>query len=436
MKIEQTKQTRMPAVFFDGTGNNQTNSLNNPAKFGNVTNISKLLDACVVPDRVYIEGVGTRNNMDDSMWAKATGENPIGYQGYSYLDKLKKATDFLNAYRAQYPDDDIQLAIYGFSRGATLARDFAKKALAFPNVSIKFLGIYDTVVSLLLQSPKIHFTTQEMEKIDQILHLTAINEARGYFPLTSILVKNGSSELVTIQNNLDGNKVKEIFVPGAHADVGGGYTAGPEMLYLNGPMKSSDSLLTEWQIIQKTVIDHFENDAQNPIWKSLVGSNVTIEGTDSSANLLSKRSQVAIDMSQVYFEVMASYSNTFSNFTIFDFVPGALSTTLAKLKNDILQYIQSGTPDKGPNYDYANLAYSTHISSSYGKIANQEDLNQTLNTFDYEALKEEIERVKNEHPNENFESFNLDSIATGFGIDILHVNAPNNKEWHRKVIYG
>ncbi|MGS4344558.1 T6SS phospholipase effector Tle1-like catalytic domain-containing protein [Myroides odoratus] len=436
MKNEQTKQTRMPAVFFDGTGNNQTNSLNDPAKFGNITNISKLLDACVVPDRVYIEGVGTRNNMDDSVWAKATGENPIGSNGYSYGDKLEKATGFLSAYRAQYPDDDIQLVIYGFSRGATLARDFAKKALAFPNVSIKFLGIYDTVVSLLFQSPKIHFTTQEMEKIDQILHLTAINEARGYFPLTSIQVKNGGSELVTIQNKVDGNKVKEIFVPGAHADVGGGYTAGAEKLYLNGAMKNPDDLMVDWEIIQNTVRDHFENDAQNRIWKSLVGSNVTIEGTDTSANMLTRRDQVAIDMSYVYFEVMASYSNTFSNSTIFDFTPSAFSADLAKLKNDILQYIQSGTPDKGPNYDYAKLAYSTHISSNYGKLSSQVDNNQMLNTFDYEALKDEIERIKNEHPNENFESFNVDVIATGFNIDLIHVNAPNTKEWHRKVIYG
>lgn len=436
MKNEQTKVTRMLAVFFDGTGNNQINSLTNPTKFGNVTNISKLLDACVIPDRIYIEGIGTQNNKDDSDWAKATGENPFSATGYSYQNKLTKATSFLDAYRAKYPDDDVELVIYGFSRGATLARDFAKKALVFSNVRVKFLGIYDTVVSLFFQKPNIHFTSEEMSKVDQILHLTAIHEARYYFPLTSIFVENKTSELVTIQNRREGFKIKEIFVPGAHADVGGGYTVSPENLYLNASTASNESLLADWQTIQTNVKDHFENNVQAAIWKELLGSNVAIEGVNSKAKLLTRRANVSIDMTAVYFEVMASYSNTSANFTIFDFTPKAFTADLAKLKSDLLHYIQLGSPDKGPNYDYAKLAYTTHISSNYGKIDNAQSVNERLNTFDVEGLKEEIERIKAQHPTENFESFNLDVLGYGGEMALVEVNKPNTKEWHRQIIYG
>ncbi|MBB1149626.1 MULTISPECIES: DUF2235 domain-containing protein [unclassified Myroides] len=436
MKDEQAKQRVTGSIFFDGTGNNRTNSRRDATKFGNFTSINSLFEACVLADRIYIEGVGTRDNMDDSNWAKATGANPIGYTDYSYSDKLERALNFLKAFQKLHEADDIDLVVYGFSRGATLARDFAKRALEYPNIRIRFLGIFDTVVSLIFDSPKIHYTTEELAKIDQILHLTAINEARYYFPLTSIFVEQDNSELVNIKNNVATANIKEIFVPGAHADVGGGYTAGAERLVLNLNKASSDSLLTDWQRMQNTVKDHFENDVQNSIWKSLLASNVTIEGTEAAANLLTRRDSVSIDMTQVYFEVMASYSNTSANLTIFDFTPSELSPSLAKLKSDLLTYIQSGTPNLGPNYDYENLAYSTHISSNYGKIESTTDINLTQNTFDLDALKAEIERVKAEHPNENFDSFNLEVIENAFGMSLINVNAPNNKDWHRKVIYG
>ncbi|WHT39351.1 DUF2235 domain-containing protein [Myroides sp. mNGS23_01] len=182
MKNEE-RQAYRAAVFFDGTGNNKVNARRDPDKFGVITNITRLFEACVVSDKLYVEGVGTLDNEDDSQWAKATGNNPIGYSGYGYDDKLSKGLDFLATFRQTVPNEEVHLLVYGFSRGAALARDFAKRALAYSNVRIQFLGIYDTVVSLLrLTTPAIHFTNQDMERIDEILHLTAINEARNYFP--------------------------------------------------------------------------------------------------------------------------------------------------------------------------------------------------------------------------------------------------------------
>lgn len=435
MKNEQTRQLAQAAVFFDGTGNNKTNSSNDTLKYGNFTNISNLLNACVIPDRVYIEGVGTRDNMPDSLWAKATGSNKPLEVGYSYTDKLQKGIDFINAYYEAHKNDDIELFVYGFSRGATLARDFVKQALTISNVKIRFLGIYDTVVSLVFSSPKIHYTDQEMARIDQILHLTAINETRYFFPLTSILVKGGSSALVNIENTYT-DKVKEVFVPGAHADVGGGYLPAEEYIYLNKIKKSVSALTNDLNAAKNTVKDHFANDQQNLIWNNLLGDNISFDGTTSNSNLLSNRQEVFIDMISVYFEVMASYTNSFINKTVFQFDAKNFTAPLNKLKEDVLQYLQTNTPVKGPNYDYGAYTTYTHISANYGKVEGNSSVNQTLNSFDPDLLKAEIEKAKEEHPEMDFSSVTISVIENALGFDIIDVNGPNNVQWQRKENFG
>lgn len=439
MKNEQTKQRVTTALFFDGTGNNRTNSMRDSNKFGHLTNINTLFDACTLTDRLYVEGVGTRDNMDDSNVAKGTGENPPGYSGYSYNDKLEKGTGFLKAYQEQHVDDDIDLLVFGFSRGATLARDFAKRALAYSNVRIKYLGIYDTVVSLLLRRPAIQFTASELQRVDRILHLTAIHEARKYFPLTSLIAHNGATALVDIKNSYS-EKVKEIFVPGAHADVGGGYNPGLEYIYLNNVLKEVDDLKVDLAKIRTTVQDQFSGSAHFPIWKDLLGDNIVFKNDSSTASkkkIGSWRSNVAIDMTTVYFEVMATYANAFVNSTIFDFTSSVTIPSLVQLKNEVLNYINSNDPDGGPNYDYAALANFTHISSNYGPIENKAGQVIDYNTFDAEALRSEIKKTKEENPSINSEWLTEEAILEAFELEAwIDVNAPNNGEWHRKVIYG
>lgn len=439
MKNEQTKQLVQAAIFFDGTGNNRTNSLRDSTKFGHLTNISTLFDACALTDRIYVEGVGTLDHMDDSVIAKAIGENPPGYSGYSYNDKLEKGMDFLNAYQQMHANDDIELLVYGFSRGATLARDFAKRALAYANVRIKFLGVYDTVVFLLLRDPAIQFTASELERVDRILHLTAINEARKYFPLTSFKSHTRTTALVDIKNSYS-EKVKEIFVPGAHADVGGGYTPGLEYIYLNNVSKELDDLRVDIAKIGTTVTDQFSGSTRYPIWQALLGDNILFEDDSTAVSkykLSSWRRNVAIDMAVVYFEVMATDTNDFVNQTVFNFTSSVIIENLIQLKNNLLKYINSNNPDRGPNYDYAALANFTHISSNYGFIKQKESPQVDPNTFDSKLLMLEIQKAKNENPSIDFEWLSVEAINQIFELEgIIEVNRPNNSEWHRKVIYG
>ncbi|MGG5507745.1 MULTISPECIES: T6SS phospholipase effector Tle1-like catalytic domain-containing protein [unclassified Myroides] len=439
MKTEQAKTSYTAAVFFDGTGNNRINSANDPNKFGRVTNIGRLFECCTVDDRVYIEGVGTRDNMDDSSIAKGTGENPPGYSGYSYMDKLEKGTNFIKAYQKLHEADEIELLVFGFSRGSTLARDFSKKALAYPNVRIKFLGIFDTVVSLLLRSPNIHFTSSELERVDCLLHLTAINETRGYFPLTSVQYHNGAKALVDIKNEYS-DKVKEIFVPGAHSDVGGGYGGGIENIYLGKAVKEVADLQADVATIKNTVSDQFSGSTHYLIWTALLGDNVVFKedsSTSGKARLGSSREDVPPAMSAVYFEVMGDYANTTTNRSIFDFTSNITDGALTQLKKDIAQYIKSNDPERGPNYDYAALAKFTHISSNYGAIDSSNVKELTLNCFDPVLLKAEIKQVKAQNPSIDSRWLSEAAINEAFGFeDLIDVNKPNNPQWHRGVIYG
>lgn len=440
--------------FFDGTGNNAANSLNDPKKYGNITNICRLHralfgetidspttvsstreDESYAEAKMYIEGIGTLNGKENSNYAMATGDNPIGYSGYSYADKLAKGLEGLDFLVEHNRHNEIELFVYGFSRGATLARDFAKRALANNKVKIKFLGIFDTVVSLPLHRPNIHFSDQELNRIDNILHLVAINETRKYFPLTSIFSDHGKDSLVEIKNSND-HKVKEIFVPGAHADVGGGYIKDAENIYLNGIRNTQNALQKKLDKIKSTVTDHFSGNTRFPIWKFLLGSNVSFPHAPLvDYNMASNRSDIPIDMANVYFEVMASHTNSRLNEIIFDFNPNVVNASLLELRNNLTKYIKSNSGDGGPNYDYNSLANFTHISANYGTVG-RSGINQTLNTFDPKILSIEIQSIVEKHPNEKLEWLNEKAIYSNLGIDVIYVNAPNNDEWHRKVIKG
>lgn len=127
----------------------------------------------------------------------------------------------------------INIAVFGFSRGAAQARAFCnwffelceKKdgayTLAGVPVRIYFLGIFDTVASVGLAN-LVSITEGHMAwaddnmhinpAVEQCVHFVAAHEIRACFPLDS--ARRGSA--------YPGN-CKEVIYPGAHSNVGGGY---------------------------------------------------------------------------------------------------------------------------------------------------------------------------------------------------------------------
>ncbi|WGE78117.1 DUF2235 domain-containing protein [Actinobacillus equuli subsp. haemolyticus] len=238
-------------LFFDGTGNNLTND----EKLNQTSNIARLYrlypklaekDAYIIGnkvtecriylDSIYIEGVGTKDNASDSKIDKGTVSGGA--------KRINRAIKEIRALRAKFPKDEYKLYIdvLGFSRGASLARDFINLLNKFENNKplghkFKFVGLFDTVGSFGNAGDDKNykpidenqdsegwalwseiFGTPSAEKYEpynlnlsrqsakKIVHFVALDEYRKNFPLTDI---EGAGETYR-------------FI-GAHSDVGGGY---------------------------------------------------------------------------------------------------------------------------------------------------------------------------------------------------------------------
>lgn len=275
-------------VFFDGTGNNRVNSetvyrcyakdvgLDDMAEdirqfcvthgydgkgsapdnsFGNDTsNVAKLYDlytdhaddtlaaeAKTANLRLYLEGIGTSSIGDDSLYSQGTGLGDTGVRARVEQSPALLITA-LRAFQINNPDKrikQIEFDIFGFSRGAAAARDFANEVLkgeqsilanAIPagtpgftdsfawkarqDVAINFIGIYDTVAAI---ADPLHGDFNGHNALNpginlylapgaakKVVHLVAEDERRYNFSLNSA----GSADLV---------------LPGVHSDLGGGY---------------------------------------------------------------------------------------------------------------------------------------------------------------------------------------------------------------------
>ena len=96
---------------------------------------------------------------------------------------------------------------------------FKKKDIVILSVSFRFLGIYDTVphygICQANDNKDLNLDITE-SKIGRLVHLTAEDEYRKNFAMTHIS-ESAKKEF------LNDAKMKEIALPGSHADVGGGY---------------------------------------------------------------------------------------------------------------------------------------------------------------------------------------------------------------------
>jgi len=150
-----------------------------------------------------------------------------------WQDKLKAAL------RGKKPEiTQINLSVFGFSRGAAQARTFTNWLFEvceqkdggwlFAGIPIRlhFLGIFDTVASVGLADLSSNgiveghqgwadHTMEIHPAIEQCVHYVAGHEVRACFPLDSVRVRE------TYPPN-----AKEVMYPGAHSDVGGGYAPG------------------------------------------------------------------------------------------------------------------------------------------------------------------------------------------------------------------
>lgn len=277
------EQSLSMTFFFDGTGNNLE------ADVGTFehSNVARMYLAHEESDKatgrykVYLPGIGTYfkeigdpGGTTTGLAFGAEGEARLAWAFAQFEEKL-----VYHAALAQNPSNKITLirvAAFGFSRGATLARAFARmfqerceqragswvlKNGGYP-VRFYFLGLWDTVASVglpmsannmpLAQSAGWMGTQKAMawrqpsavqlafgragadpspggfdghmgwahpldvvSMVEQCVHMVAAHEMRNSFPLDSCL-RNASYAA----------SVQEMAYPGVHSDVGGGYRPG------------------------------------------------------------------------------------------------------------------------------------------------------------------------------------------------------------------
>jgi hypothetical protein len=124
----------------------------------------------------------------------------------------------------------INLSIFGFSRGAALARAFSNGilkdcktnsdgAMSYHNfpIRINFLGLFDTVASFGLPANNMDAIFSEKnltvdDRIEKCVHYVAAHELRFSFPI----------DLIRKRGKLPTKWIEEAY-PGVHSDVGGGY---------------------------------------------------------------------------------------------------------------------------------------------------------------------------------------------------------------------
>ena len=234
--VEVVVEVLTVSIFFDGTRNNRFNTeaglkseqqrkrdISYQNYYSNVALLHDAMDEQLgVHEKIYIEGAGTEKyQLDDKLGlAAAEGRTGLGDRVYEALTELQ----------AKCKDRKIRtliINVYGFSRGAAFARNFCyvlknkavKRSPAVADLSrktsINLVGIFDTVSSVGAYHyddvKPLGLDIGKAEGIARVIHLTAQNDYRYHFPLTSIsgAIKDGIGF--------------ECSFPGAHSDIGGGY---------------------------------------------------------------------------------------------------------------------------------------------------------------------------------------------------------------------
>lgn len=261
------------SVFFDGTGNHKDLD-EPPKKWSNVARMwrsAQVLSGKGKPNYpIYIPGVGTRFNGTATDWQEkaivkaqdsligdisgAGGSRRIEFGQHNVnnalrsilLDNAKKLSGTTKAYADKSQNQSlselgkalaahrlikvINLSIFGFSRGAALARAFSNDFLqlcktdadgqltyeGYP-IRINFMGLFDTVASFGIPASNLDWPWTEKNlkipnQVERCVHYVAAHELRFSFPV----------DLICQHGQLMPNWTEEVY-PGSHSDVGGGY---------------------------------------------------------------------------------------------------------------------------------------------------------------------------------------------------------------------
>lgn len=238
------------SFFFDGTGNNLWDELRKPVEERALSNVAKLYQAAIDDNdgkeavRRYFAGVGTPYRYPYANISPNEDKGGALGLGFGAGGEIR-LNAALHEFRRILENDWsagalghmqwITLSVFGFSRGATLARAFARRLIAEQcertgdglvwkatygdrvRLRIVFMGLFDTVASV--GGPGLHMDWgSELaipREVERCVHFVSGHEVRQAFPLDSVRVGKSYPD-----------NCEEVVYPGVHSDVGGGYFDG------------------------------------------------------------------------------------------------------------------------------------------------------------------------------------------------------------------
>lgn len=238
---------RVAVLNFDGTNNDR----DNVPKGSRATLISDSFETFRDSDNAaiasfYYRGVGNSASKVRSLIESAFGVGCDYNAEIAYSELL----DQVNQWRSENPNIEVHVHATGFSRGAATALHFLnivdQRGLMnksdTPETAPTVLTPHRVQTSGVLldtvstgQGSRLDLTVPD--SCVALLHITAANEQRHFFPLREI-IQDADKELSFATNvNMPGasktstdqicyQRVREVELPGVHSDVGGSYLNG------------------------------------------------------------------------------------------------------------------------------------------------------------------------------------------------------------------
>jgi hypothetical protein len=246
--VSKREGTLRMGLFFDGTGNDATDE----KKHSNIRKLFLVYPNNYDPDiggqkdtknphfpkiqSAYIRGVGSKDasSEEDNVLGGAAG---LGAKDRleGMLFYIQRMIEIYQEKKECYPEF-LELDIFGFSRGAAMARYFVnllkqdkgsfykiKYKYDAKNLKIRTLNLFDTVGSMGVAGkdydPGFTYHIDESHISDAITHFVANDEYRYNFDGQFIASNNRDYPTDKISK-----KTHEYILLGAHSDIGGGYS--------------------------------------------------------------------------------------------------------------------------------------------------------------------------------------------------------------------
>lgn len=190
-------------LLFEGTGQGVE---------GKFTNVTRLRDLLVEDggQRLHLES-GPGTHFGAYLFGKVFGSDG--------REILKSARRWFQQAAAEEgtSDSGIKVYLFGFSRGALLARHFAEW-LDKLSVAVEYLGVWDTVDSTM----KLDVSVEAPGNVRRARHAIARDECRRYFGIVPLHAPHDAPAAVSA-------RFEELVFPGVHSDVGGLYADNHRM---------------------------------------------------------------------------------------------------------------------------------------------------------------------------------------------------------------